>query len=208
MNDILKMSQEFKQAKIVLELFTSQGCSSCPPADVLLENVAQMNKNILPLSFHVDYWDYLGWKDPFSSKEHTIRQSKYREKFNEKSMYTPQMVVNGSFGFVGSQKANLIQAVSSSSNLLQSIIHVDCKGEILLENIYDCEIQIVKYYKYRQTKALRGENGGRLLSNCNIVYSLLPWKAGTRVDFPKEGEGVAVLAVSRTTKKIVAASFC
>ena len=86
----------------VLELFTSEGCSSCPSADKLLPQLAKLDSNIIPLSFHVDYWNRLGWEDPFSSSEYSERQRSYAKQLNLESVYTPQLVVNGEYELVGS----------------------------------------------------------------------------------------------------------
>src|SRR6185295_5652903 len=90
----------------VLELFTSEGCSSCPPADRLLPQLASTDTKILPLSFHVDYWDRYGWKDPFSNAAFTERQNEYAKQFKLESIYTPQLVINGEYELVGSNKAS------------------------------------------------------------------------------------------------------
>ena len=90
---------------VVLELFTSQGCSSCPPADRLLDEVK--NDKIIALSYHVDYWNYIGWDDPFSAKKYTERQKLYSNKFNSSTIYTPQLVINGQEHIVGSNKSLL-----------------------------------------------------------------------------------------------------
>ena len=110
---IIIMLFTFQQPKVetfeavtVLELFTSQGCSSCPSADVLLGK-AKNNKNVIALSYHVDYWNYIGWKDPFSNKYNTERQRIYGQKFFENRIYTPQLVVNGKEHFVGSNSGTL-----------------------------------------------------------------------------------------------------
>ena len=82
---------------VVLELFTSQGCSSCPPADEVLADIKENmdNTSIIPIAYHVDYWDYIGWKDPFALKAFTNKQRFYGRKFNSSSIYTPQLVING-----------------------------------------------------------------------------------------------------------------
>src|SRR5579872_5297720 len=93
---------------VVIELFTSQGCSSCPAADKnLAELIEEAEKKGLPvygLSFHVDYWNYIGWKDPYSRSEYTARQREYSSFLNSETVYTPQMIVNGEVEFVGSDK--------------------------------------------------------------------------------------------------------
>jgi hypothetical protein len=98
---------------IVLELFTSQGCSSCPPADMLLEQLAAEDSRLLPLSFHVDYWDHLGWKDPYSSPYNTERQRGYASRLDGQ-VYTPELVVNGAAGVVGSDESVVRAAITSS----------------------------------------------------------------------------------------------
>src|SRR5215831_4626337 len=94
----------------VLELFTSEGCSSCPPADRLLPQLAN-DPNIIPLSFHVDYWDRLGWKDSFSNSEFSDRQKEYAKRFKLSSIYTPQLVVNGEFEMVGTNRSSAEAAI-------------------------------------------------------------------------------------------------
>ena len=95
---------------IVVELFTSEGCSSCPPADKLLAELAN-RPDILALSFHVDYWDRLGWKDPYSSHQATERQNRYATLLDLASVYTPQIVVDGKWQAVGSDRADIEQAL-------------------------------------------------------------------------------------------------
>ena len=98
---------------IVVELFTSEGCSSCPPADALLGELAT-RPNVLALSFHVDYWDRLGWKDPFSSPEATARQQHYARLLGLDTVYTPQIVVDGSWEAVGSDQAAVERALDQA----------------------------------------------------------------------------------------------
>src|ERR1700760_1283646 len=95
---------------IVIELFTSQGCSSCPPANAFLNEMTKGGSDVLPLAFHVTYWDRLGWKDPFSITEATLRQDRYGHRFGDGS-YTPEMVVDGSVGLVGSDRDEVNAAI-------------------------------------------------------------------------------------------------
>ena len=106
---------------MVVELFTSEGCSSCPPADKLLEKLR--SDDVLVLSFHVDYWNQLGWRDPFSSPEYTIRQRQYAGLFKLDQVYTPQMIVGGETEFVGSNSKLATAAISKAKNrrIVQSL---------------------------------------------------------------------------------------
>src|SRR5262249_1393689 len=99
---------------VVVELFTSQGCNSCPPADALLGKLAR-RKDVLPLAFHVDYWDYIGWKDPFASKEGTERQYNYGRALGLNMVYTPQMVIDGSQDAVGSDEGAVMRGIAAST---------------------------------------------------------------------------------------------
>jgi len=100
---------------VVVELFTSEGCSSCPPADTLLRKMDEAhsvgNVEVIALEEHVDYWDDLGWQDPYSSHEWTVRQQRYADKFRQGSVYTPQMVVDGRAEFVGSRESQAIRTI-------------------------------------------------------------------------------------------------
>ena len=104
----LAMRISFAQNPVVVELFTSQGCSSCPAADKnladIIEKAETSGQQVIGLSFHVDYWNYIGWKDPYSKPEFTERQRKYASHINSEGVYTPQMIVNGETEFVGSDK--------------------------------------------------------------------------------------------------------
>src|ERR1700740_3008697 len=104
---------------VLIELFTSEGCSDCPPADALLEKLDRSqplrNVEMVVLSEHVDYWDDIGWKDPFSSHEFSIRQSDYAHRFRLDGAYTPQMVVDGDAQFVGSDERRAIQVTENAA---------------------------------------------------------------------------------------------
>ncbi len=171
----------------VVELFTSQGCSSCPAADRLLTKTiasAQADgKEIIALSFHVDYWNRLGWADPFSDKAYTRRQSTYARAFGLRSMYTPQMIVNGSRQFVGSSEGNLKAALSQASRQnaeagftkLHATVDKDLvKVEYALAGKYQGSMVNFALVSDRETTAIkRGENVGRTLSSDNVVRQFL-----------------------------------
>jgi len=118
---IFSLLQFFAQAQkgfAVVELFTSEGCNTCPPADKVLSamkvDAEKNHKNIFFLEYHVDYWNKLGWKDPYSSFQYTLRQKNYTSVLNEESMYTPMMVVNGATSFTGSDAAKAKTAVGTA----------------------------------------------------------------------------------------------
>src|SRR5689334_15138012 len=99
---------------VIVELFTSQGCSSCPPADAYLKTLKEQ-PDVLALSYHVDYWDYLGWRDTLGGAEFSERQYDYAESRGDKNVYTPQMIINGGKDFVGSQRGLVSSAIAAAS---------------------------------------------------------------------------------------------
>lgn len=164
---------------VVLELFTSQGCSSCPLADNLLKEVK--SDDVIALSYHVDYWNYIGWKDPFSKKEFTNKQREYGSKFYSSTIYTPQLVVNGREHFVGSDASKLEKKISqyskvtAESNLKilntkseDGIVNFDYQIEGLKEND---NLRVILVINERITSVKRGENRNRTLINNNIVVA-------------------------------------
>ena len=164
----------------VLELFTSEGCSSCPSADKLASRLQDSYKDkLIVLEFHVDYWDRLGWKDPFSKAAYTQRQRQYAEKFNLESIYTPQAVINGISEAVGSDEYKLTgfidRAISSSDDemlLVTAGENADGKN-IKLTWKYtgrnDAVINFALVQKQATTDVRAGENEGRRLAHNNIV---------------------------------------
>lgn len=172
-----------QQSAAVVELFTSQGCSSCPSADLLLsEFIDQAEDRDLPiygLSFHVDYWNRLGWKDPYSARAYTDRQYAYARKMRSTSVYTPQMIVNGTREFVGSNKRSASSAIRSALAGQQSVsIEVSDLSEVksTLSFSYSTEgtgkndiINIALVERDISTEVTRGENRGRQLNHDNVV---------------------------------------
>lgn len=172
-----------KKPLVVVELFTSEGCSSCPPADRLLSSIVNSSDksvDVLGLSFHVDYWDYIGWKDPYAQKAFTIRQRAYARRFGLRSIYTPQMVVNGKHEFVGSSKSEWNKALVSESKLTLPItleVSIISKtGEAIVFTIKAKEstnslINVAIVEKDLSQEVKRGENRGKVLSHNNVVRS-------------------------------------
>ena len=115
---------------VVVELFTSQGCSSCPPANAFLNEMSRGRSDVLPLAFHVTYWDRLGWKDPFSLEAATMRQDYYGHRFGDGS-YTPEMVVDGMVGLVGSHRDEVNAAIKRAKRGQHTAtdVNVDNAGE-------------------------------------------------------------------------------
>ncbi len=166
---------------VLVELFTSEGCSSCPPADSLLRELEARQPvpgvEVIPLGFHVDYWDDLGWKDRFSSPDYTRRQQEYRARFGLDSVYTPQMVVDGRVQFVGNDSAAAFDAIRRAAR--------DPKPAIGLRRTSDGKLQIDVGRSPRRADVLlvitegnlstsvgAGENRGRSLRHTGVVRSL------------------------------------
>ncbi len=204
---IIAQAQDNKGV-IVLELFTSQGCSSCPPADALLDEIKEKNKDkeVYVLSYHVDYWNRLGWKDPFSSERFTLYQNEYANEFYSRSIYTPQLVVNGSEHLVGSNKSKVYNIIrkyetTTTTNSIQLTNVKKEKGEIVLNYNVEGEkpnrLTLALVINERITKIIRGENRNRTLKNTNIV-------ANRVVVTPNEnGEAsIAIPSWVKTTDKL------
>ena len=163
----------------VVELYTSQGCSSCPPADAYLGELAERD-DLLALSFHVDYWDYIGWKDPFASPVHTQRQRDYASMFGLRYVYTPQMVVQGNLQATGSNRPGIESAIASQRNLgnVAVSLHRGADGQPVLSipatQKVDEELNVwlVVYDREYTTAVKRGENRGRSITNRNVVRAL------------------------------------
>ena len=180
---------------VLVELFTSEGCSSCPPADALLAQLGRTQPvhgaDIIALEEHVDYWDSLGWKDPFSSEVATDRQNEYGSAFGDAQVYTPQMVVDGRTQFVGSSDSDALRAIGAASRTPKPAIqlswqkndslsiHVDPQGSAnnpaqhtAQEN--DQRLFLVVAENRLHSDVKRGENAGRALEHDGVVRQLLP----------------------------------
>src|SRR5712691_8235041 len=156
---------------VIVELFTSQGCSSCPPADALLSELAH-NRNIIPLAFHVDYWDHHGWRDPFSSPQWSARQVAYVQAMSLASAYTPQAVVNGEWQMVGSDRRALNDAIArASQEKLDAHVALD-RGVARGSTSRELDLFAVVVQNSETTAVKSGENGGRTLRNEAIVREL------------------------------------
>jgi Uncharacterized secreted protein len=200
-------SEMAKSGPVVIELFTSQGCSSCPPADALFEEIAE-RPDVIALALHVDYWDYLGWKDPFGKPEFTARQKAYALAAGERTVYTPQMIVEGREALVGPQRNDLIAAIAREvEEAAQVDLTITGQGgryEVSLRPVdgagEPAVVQVVRYQPRATVDILRGENAGRTVIYSNIVTSwrsVADWdgKTPTRLSIELEGDSPAVLIV-------------
>lgn len=207
---------------VLLELFTSQGCSSCPPADELIDQVKKVHKdkNVYVLSYHVDYWNRLGWKDPFSAEEYSDYQREYAQQFASRSIYTPQTVVNGSEHFVGSSEVKTNNALkkysrSKSTNTIKLANVQQEKNVITIAYQVDGDafdrLTFALVIAERITKIGRGENRNRILKNTNIVANRILVKEHTgqvRISIPdwiEKDDRLSVIAYTQDTKLSITA---
>lgn len=159
---------------VVVELFTSQGCSSCPPADRLLGELAK-RPGIITLAYHIDYWDRLGWKDPFSLKAATARQNAYVAALGLKTLYTPQMVIQGATDVVGFDRPAVLAALSAKrEGVPVGLSRAEGMLNIELGAGAPGEITLVAYSGETETRVARGENAGRVLKDNSIVRAIHP----------------------------------
>jgi len=188
---------------VVVELFTSQGCSSCPPANAFLNELARGRRDVLALAFHVTYWDRLGWKDPFSLNEATTRQDRYGHRFGDGS-YTPEIVVDGATSHVGSHREDVGAAIEQARRTSETAaaISVSKEGNALAIEVGNGKgsgkVLLIGFDRDHRTAIRRGENGGRTLEEANVVRSIRAigaWQGETLRLSEKvpEGEDVAVL---------------
>jgi len=170
---------------LLVELFTSEGCSSCPPADAFLRNLDSKQPvpgvQFIVLEEHVDYWDGDGWKDPFSSREITLRQTEYARRLHVAEPYTPEMVVNGSFEFVGNdgnRAAKVFETAVATPSVPIRISSATVSGGTLHAHIevdpadVKAEVWIALAIDHAESQVLRGENGGHHLEHVAVVKKL------------------------------------
>ena len=160
---------------VLVELFTSEGCSSCPPADALLAELAS-RPDVLALSFHVDYWDRLGWKDPFSSHEATQRQERYATLLDLATVYTPQIVVDGGWQAVGSDRTDVEHALDLARRDRQEVpITLGlAQGQAQIKlgpgsGAAAALVLLIGFDRRHVTAVKRGENAGRTLPHVDVV---------------------------------------
>jgi hypothetical protein len=198
---------------VVVELFTAQGCSSCPPADRILGELAR-RPGVLALSHHIDYWDRLGWKDPYSSPDATKRQRDYARVLGLRTIYTPQMVIDGRLDVIGNDPAAIERALArprapatialSMSRTGDALaIRGTLAGEAVRLRRIDVQAQAPT------TRVLAGENKGRALAHVNVVRRIgapIDW-SGTELLWPVEPGLATTALVEGADGRILAAAW-
>ena len=192
---------------VVMELFTSQGCSSCPPADEMFAHFAN-RPDVIALALHVDYWDYLGWEDPFAQPAFTARQKAYAVAAHSRSIYTPQTIIEGAQSLIGADSAALEALVAQEkARPAQVVLNVaggsgrytiDLSAPSPLNQ--PAVVQIVRYAPHARVAILRGENAGMVVNYANVVtawHVVADWdgQSAARMTARIEGDQPAVLIV-------------
>ena len=190
---------------VVVELFTSEGCSSCPPAEALLGELAE-RADVIALAYHVDYWDGLGWKDRFSLAAATARQKGYYRSLGLSTLYTPQMVVDGATDVVGYDRPAVEAALKTRHGGPIPRLTRAADGKVVIElpalaGAGPAEVTLVGYSPSERTKVARGENAGCILVEAVVVRGIIPvgrWDGGAKrfeVDVSVLPDGAAMAAV-------------
>jgi len=223
---------------VIVELFTSEGCSSCPPADALLKELSEQQKmdgvRVVALEEHVDYWNHLGWKDPYSTAEFSQRQNDYAQVFGTDGVYTPQMVVDGQREFVGGRSREAREAIQKAANQPKAEIILVAEGDtspgkpafkLQIKSLGgvsvrgETELWVAVTEKDLQSDVNAGENSGETLKHAAVVRSLrkidtLGDPAGydrqiqVAIDprWQKENVAVVVFLAEKTSRKIIGAA--
>lgn len=219
---LLPFSAHAEGRPLVLELFTSQGCSACPPADKVMSELIEDNPDMLMLSFHVDYWDRLGWKDPYSLPAATDRQKAYANTVAAKKIFTPQAMINGEWSFIGTKHGDISDALDEARDdespylpvtLAQTPTGLEIKITPEADNAVrgTASIWLIGYSGATTNRIGRGENRGIEVINHNNVQQLMylgEWHENAvalTLDFVPEADFAAVI-VQRPASKILGAA--
>lgn len=200
-----------QNSPVVVELFTSQGCAACPPADKLFEKLAD-REDVIALGLHVDYWDYIGWADSFGQTQFSDRQKSYARARGRASVYTPQMIVGGIDEVKGSAEPTVMGTInehlarSYPRDSVNLTLTAESGGDITIEAVahdglaYAADVQIVRYRDSERVEILGGENNGKSVLYRNIVTSwrsLGAWDGAStfRQRVPLEGDDAVVVVI-------------
>lgn len=226
-NHISDVRAEDVSSPVVVELFTSQGCSSCPPADKILGELIDRD-NVIALSLPVDYWDNLGWRDTFASPHHTQRQRDYAVTLGTRQVYTPQMVINGHINVVGSRRNKVMQSIADELQHDHEKVDISlaAAGDDLVISLsdapssigstIDATVWIVPFHQGMHSVSIeRGENRGKTIAYSNVVDGLMRLGEynGAGTDFThslaplqnKSVDGCAVIVQDDVTGEIIGA---
>ncbi len=190
---------------VVIELYTSQGCSSCPPADALLVELTERD-DVIPLALHVDYWDYIGWKDSHANPAFTKRQKAYARAAGQRTIYTPQMIVGGIDHVVGYKPMRLAKLIEDHAerpaavevSAVRNGTTVDIRARPAAGGARDVVVQLVRYLPRDTVDIRHGENAGKTLTYANIVTEwrvLGTWDGAAPLEMQAEIEGDGPVAV-------------
>ena len=191
-------SAAFAQSSpVVVELFTSQGCSSCPPADEMMHELAA-HEGVIALAFHVDYWDYIGWRDTFGSAENTARQNAYAYAAGSRTVYTPQFVVGGVDHVIGARGMELMDAINAHRAVAPSVILEARLAEGVLtlraqsQIAQEMTVQLIRYSASQSVDIEHGENAGATIVYANTVMAwsvLTEWDGTAPLDLSAQIDG-------------------
>lgn len=166
-----------QQNPVVVELFTSQGCSSCPPADAMMHDLVARD-DVIALAFHVDYWDYIGWRDSFGSPENSARQNGYAMAAGSRTIYTPQFVIAGQDYVTGARGMELADQIAAHRGAQTGVSVTLVRDGAELSVALTAEapaamiVQLVRFVPAESVEILRGENAGQTLTYANTVRAL------------------------------------
>lgn len=197
------------QQAVVVELYTSQGCSSCPPADAFLGELAK-DQRLIPLALHVDYWDYIGWADSFAQPGFTRRQHAYAKATGAKMVYTPQLIIGGQVADQDNGAEGIWQQIADQAAVAPQVgLDLRREGEMLtirataeVPQAHPLAVQLVRYVPEKVVMIERGENAGQTITYHNVVTSwerLAEWdgQAPLEISATVSGDAPAVIIVQR-----------
>ncbi len=204
----------------VVELFTAQGCPRCPKADAFLAELAA-REGVLALGFHVDYWDYMGWPDAFATAEYTARQRAYARHLGLSYVYTPQIIVDGMWQAVGSNRQEIESHISTAANVERERLDVDLtltganRLRVRISGSFEAgaEVKLVRFDASRPTAIEGGENRGREIVYVNVVRdfrTVAQWRGRpleVTVDLAPGGDGCAVIVQEAGPGPILGAAW-
>ena len=184
---VVAIPVQAETSPVVVELFTSQGCSSCPPADEIMETLAG-REDVIALSLHVDYWDYIGWKDEFADPGHAKRQRSYAAVASRRSVYTPEMIVNGVTDIIGAKPMELAMAIEKHKAVPKAVAmelsagggdRIVIEADAIVSGLGPMDVVMLRYQSARVANITRGENAGRTIEYVNVAED---WQLVSRWD--------------------------